>query len=166
MDVQDSLTCRLKFFAGFISWQYPHLMQFLWHVPHVECSCLVPSLSVVVLVICITLDGQTVQACKNSAKKSLCASAALGSACAVVPDSAMAWASISNSASNMACCPNRTILVKIQTHTYTGHAAPKRAPLIPASWVCLEPEYYQTKQILLTVAAHASPFVEKIVHQK
>ena len=32
-------------------------------------------------------------------------------------------------------CPNRTILGKIQTHTYTGRATRKHAPPIPASWV-------------------------------
>ena len=37
---------------------------------------------------------------------------------------------------------SQTTLKKIQTHTYTGHAAHKHAPPIPASWVCLGPKCY------------------------
>ena len=80
---------------------------------------MVPSLSVVVLVICITLVGQAVQAwlvlgpalgstakksvwlaLGSTAKKSVCTSAALASVSAVVPDYAIT--SIPNSSSNMA----------------------------------------------------------------
>jgi hypothetical protein len=53
-------------------------------------------------------------------------------------------------------CPNRTILGKYtHIHTYTGRTTTKQAPLVPASWVCLD--------LNTTVAARPRPRQRPVV---